>query len=64
LATIYVVKKMAYNLPPQTLTWHVPCEFGFFTQLQMSEEDLLIGDDAAPGEEAYAFWGGGEFCMT
>jgi hypothetical protein len=30
----------------------------------MSEEDLLIGDDAAPGEEAYAFWGGGEFCMT
>ncbi len=35
-----------------------------FMQLQMSEEDLLIGDDAVHGEEAYVFWGGGEFCMT
>lgn len=28
--------------------------------LRMSEEDLLIGDDAAHGEEAYALWGDGE----
>ncbi|XP_021742069.1 ammonium transporter 3 member 1 [Chenopodium quinoa] len=28
--------------------------------LRMSEEELLIGDDAAHGEEAYALWGDGE----
>lgn len=28
--------------------------------LRMSEEHLLIGDDAAHGEEAYALWGDGE----
>ncbi|KAF7840169.1 ammonium transporter 3 member 1-like [Senna tora] len=26
----------------------------------MSEEELLIGDDAVHGEEAYALWGDGE----
>ncbi|MCO5613012.1 hypothetical protein L7F22_067285 [Adiantum nelumboides] len=31
-----------------------------FIPLRMSEEDLLIGDDAAHGEEAYALWGDGE----
>lgn len=28
--------------------------------LRMSEEDLMIGDDAVHGEEAYALWGDGE----
>ena len=28
--------------------------------LRMSDEELLIGDDAAHGEEAYALWGDGE----
>lgn len=28
--------------------------------LRMSEEQLLIGDDAVHGEEAYALWGDGE----
>ncbi|KAF8410357.1 hypothetical protein HHK36_002885 [Tetracentron sinense] len=28
--------------------------------LRMDEEDLLIGDDAVHGEEAYALWGDGE----
>ncbi|KAL9247972.1 hypothetical protein vseg_021340 [Gypsophila vaccaria] len=28
--------------------------------LRMSEEELIIGDDAAHGEEAYALWGDGE----
>ncbi len=31
-----------------------------FMPLRMSEEDLLIGDDAVHGEEAYALWGDGE----
>ncbi|CAL5366119.1 unnamed protein product [Camellia sinensis] len=29
-------------------------------KLRMNEEDLMIGDDAAHGEEAYALWGDGE----
>lgn len=33
---------------------------GFVTPLRMSEEQLLIGDDAVHGEEAYALWGDGE----
>lgn len=28
--------------------------------LRMPEEELLIGDDAVHGEEAYALWGDGE----
>lgn len=28
--------------------------------LRMPEEDLVIGDDAVHGEEAYALWGDGE----
>jgi Amt family ammonium transporter len=28
--------------------------------LRMSDEELLIGDDAVHGEEAYALWGDGE----
>lgn len=28
--------------------------------LRMSDEDLMIGDDAVHGEEAYALWGDGE----
>ncbi|KAK9732950.1 hypothetical protein RND81_04G033700 [Saponaria officinalis] len=32
----------------------------FCMPLRMSEEELLIGDDAAHGEEAYALWGDGE----
>ncbi|KAJ7147774.1 hypothetical protein O6H91_10G053600 [Diphasiastrum complanatum] len=34
---------------------------GFFIPLRMSEEKLIIGDDAVHGEEAYALWGDGEF---
>ncbi|XP_021863710.1 ammonium transporter 3 member 1 [Spinacia oleracea] len=33
---------------------------GLIIPLRMSEEELLIGDDAAHGEEAYALWGDGE----
>lgn len=32
----------------------------FFMPLRMPEEDLLVGDDAAHGEEAYALFGDGE----
>ena len=28
--------------------------------LRMTDEQLLIGDDAVQGEEAYALWGDGE----
>nr|WBY73666.1 ammonium transporter 2 [Spirodela polyrhiza] len=31
-----------------------------FTPLRMPDEQLMIGDDAAHGEEAYALWGDGE----
>lgn len=31
-----------------------------FIPLRMADEQLLIGDDAAHGEEAYALWGDGE----
>ena len=33
---------------------------GFCMPLRMSEEHLLVGDDAEHGEEAYALWGDGE----
>ncbi|CAL1400073.1 unnamed protein product [Linum trigynum] len=33
---------------------------GLVVPLRMSEEQLLIGDDAVHGEEAYALWGDGE----
>ncbi|KAJ3669035.1 hypothetical protein LUZ60_010985 [Juncus effusus] len=33
---------------------------GFFIPLRMSDDQLMIGDDAAHGEEAYALWGDGE----
>lgn len=32
----------------------------FIVPLRMGEEELLIGDDAVHGEEAYALWGDGE----
>ncbi|KAF9599926.1 hypothetical protein IFM89_001872 [Coptis chinensis] len=32
----------------------------FVVPLRMTEEELLVGDDAAHGEEAYALWGDGE----
>lgn len=32
----------------------------FFTPLRMPDHELMIGDDAAHGEEAYALWGDGE----
>ncbi|KAI9114342.1 hypothetical protein K1719_014570 [Acacia pycnantha] len=32
----------------------------FIIPLRMSDEELLIGDDAVHGEEAYALWGDGE----
>lgn len=33
---------------------------GAVMPLRMSEEHLLVGDDAEHGEEAYALWGDGE----
>lgn len=33
---------------------------GMLMPLRMSEEHLLVGDDAEHGEEAYALWGDGE----
>jgi Amt family ammonium transporter len=33
---------------------------GLIVPLRMTEEELLIGDDAVHGEEAYALWGDGE----
>ena len=33
---------------------------GLFIPLRMPEDQLMIGDDAAHGEEAYALWGDGE----
>ncbi|XP_047179580.1 ammonium transporter 3 member 1-like [Vigna umbellata] len=37
------------------------CVFiSFIVPLRMTEEELLIGDDAVHGEEAYALWGDGE----
>lgn len=33
---------------------------GLVVPLRMTEEELLIGDDAVHGEEAYALWGDGE----
>ncbi|XP_014508337.1 ammonium transporter 3 member 1 isoform X1 [Vigna radiata var. radiata] len=37
------------------------CVFiNFIVPLRMTEEELLIGDDAVHGEEAYALWGDGE----
>ncbi|CAL0330055.1 unnamed protein product [Lupinus luteus] len=32
----------------------------FIVPLRMTEEEILIGDDAVHGEEAYALWGDGE----
>ena len=32
----------------------------YFTPLRMPDDQLMIGDDAAHGEEAYALWGDGE----
>lgn len=32
----------------------------YFIPLRMSDEQLLIGDDAAHGEEAYSLWGDGD----
>lgn len=32
----------------------------FFIPLRMPDEQLIIGDDAVHGEEAYALWGDGE----
>ncbi|KAF3330624.1 ammonium transporter 2 [Carex littledalei] len=31
-----------------------------FIPLRMPDDELMIGDDAAHGEEAYALWGDGE----
>jgi ammonium transporter, Amt family len=33
---------------------------GWFIPLRMPDNELMIGDDAAHGEEAYALWGDGE----
>lgn len=32
----------------------------YFIPLRMSDEQLMIGDDAAHGEEAYSLWGDGD----
>uniref|UniRef100_A0A1D1YMM7 Ammonium transporter n=1 Tax=Anthurium amnicola TaxID=1678845 RepID=A0A1D1YMM7_9ARAE len=48
---------VGWNIVVTTLILHV---IRFFTPLRMPEEQLMIGDDAAHGEEAYALWGDGE----
>lgn len=47
----------AWNL---VLTTFILFVIGLITPLRMSEEHLLVGDDAEHGEEAYALWGDGE----
>lgn len=42
------------------LTTLILFAIGLVTPLRMSEEHLLVGDDAEHGEEAYALWGDGE----
>lgn len=47
----------AWNVVATSLILFV---IGLVTPLRMSEEHLLVGDDAEHGEEAYALWGDGE----
>ncbi|MQL80044.1 hypothetical protein Taro_012468, partial [Colocasia esculenta] len=46
-----------WNLVATTVILHV---IRYFTPLRMPEDQLIIGDDAVHGEEAYALWGDGE----
>ncbi|MQL71108.1 hypothetical protein Taro_003406 [Colocasia esculenta] len=48
---------IVWNLVVTTAILHV---IRLFMPLRMPEEQLMIGDDAAHGEEAYALWGDGE----
>uniref|UniRef100_J3M809 Ammonium transporter n=1 Tax=Oryza brachyantha TaxID=4533 RepID=J3M809_ORYBR len=48
---------IAWNL---VVTTAILLGIGVFIPLRMPDEQLMIGDDAAHGEEAYALWGDGE----
>uniref|UniRef100_A0A0D3ER67 Ammonium transporter AmtB-like domain-containing protein n=3 Tax=Oryza TaxID=4527 RepID=A0A0D3ER67_9ORYZ len=48
---------IAWNL---VVTTAILLGIGLFIPLRMPDEQLMIGDDAAHGEEAYALWGDGE----
>lgn len=48
---------IAWNIVATTL---IIFAIGLVMPLRMSEEHLLVGDDAEHGEEAYALWGDGE----
>ncbi|XP_074581488.1 ammonium transporter 2 member 1-like [Curcuma longa] len=48
---------IAWNLVATTAILLVIAQF---TPLRMPDDELMIGDDAAHGEEAYALWGDGE----
>ncbi|KAM0863010.1 hypothetical protein ACQ4PT_044880 [Festuca glaucescens] len=48
---------IAWNLVVTTL---ILLGIGLFIPLRMPDDQLMIGDDAAHGEEAYALWGDGE----
>ncbi|CAN6469940.1 unnamed protein product [Victoria cruziana] len=61
---IQIVKQLAASL--FVVSWNVAATtvillcIRIFVPLRMSEEQLVIGDDAVHGEEAYAIWGDGE----
>ncbi|KAF6985141.1 hypothetical protein CFC21_003037 [Triticum aestivum] len=48
---------IVWNLVVTTL---ILLGIGLFVPLRMPDDQLMIGDDAAHGEEAYALWGDGE----
>ena len=54
VAAIFVI---AWNVVSTTL---ILLFIRLFIPLRMPEEQLVIGDDAVHGEEAYALWGDGE----
>lgn len=54
VAALFVI---AWNIISTTI---ILLAIRLFIPLRMTEEELMIGDDAAHGEEAYALWGDGE----
>ncbi|GLT65860.1 hypothetical protein SLA2020_382640 [Shorea laevis] len=46
-------------MEPRGDYYYLPC-YNLVIPLRMSDEDLMIGDDAVHGEEAYALLGDGE----
>lgn len=54
VAALFVI---GWNISSTTI---ILLSIKLFIPLRMTEEELMIGDDAAHGEEAYALWGDGE----